>query len=156
MKSSPGQVAVFQSREISSFNSFHLDPALIRGVYGRMQFNRPSEIQALSLPLICQAPYHSLIAQANIYDDLFCNGLNLKAQNGSGKTCCFALCILSRLNYEQHQTQALVIVPTRELALQNALVIHNMGSETPVTVISTANDDSRFSRNYVITHMVHV
>ena len=43
-----------------------------------------------------------------------------QAQTGTGKTAAFALPILSRIKIEQKSPQALVLVPTRELAIQVA------------------------------------
>src|SRR6187551_1625625 len=40
------------------------------------------------------------------------------AQTGTGKTAAFALPILSRLDLDQREPQALVLAPTRELAVQ--------------------------------------
>jgi hypothetical protein len=46
-----------------------------------MKFERPSRIQSSTLPMILTPPYKDLIAQAH---------------NGSGKTTCFVLSMLSR------------------------------------------------------------
>src|SRR5687768_11551837 len=43
-----------------------------------------------------------------------------QAQTGTGKTAAFALPILSRIDVQQRSPQALVLVPTRELAIQVA------------------------------------
>jgi ATP-dependent RNA helicase DeaD len=43
-----------------------------------------------------------------------------QAQTGTGKTAAFALPILSKIDLSKPQTQALVLVPTRELAIQVA------------------------------------
>src|ERR1041384_2139198 len=43
-----------------------------------------------------------------------------QAQTGTGKTAAFALPILSQLDLSQKAPQALVLVPTRELAIQVA------------------------------------
>jgi len=43
-----------------------------------------------------------------------------QAQTGTGKTAAFALPVLSKINVELAQPQALVLVPTRELAIQVA------------------------------------
>ena len=40
------------------------------------------------------------------------------AQTGTGKTAAFALPVLDRLDLSQKKPQALVLAPTRELALQ--------------------------------------
>lgn len=44
----------------------------------------------------------------------------VQAQTGTGKTAAFALPILSKIDVAQKKTQALVIAPTRELAIQVA------------------------------------
>lgn len=47
------------------------------------------------------------------------------AQTGTGKTAAFALPILNRLDLKSKKTQALVLVPTRELAIQVAEAFQN-------------------------------
>jgi ATP-dependent RNA helicase DeaD len=47
-----------------------------------------------------------------------------QAQTGTGKTAAFALPILERLDASDQRVQALILVPTRELALQVAEAIH--------------------------------
>lgn len=68
-----------------------------------MKFQKPSKIQAISLPMILTPPYRNLIAQAH---------------NGSGKTTCFVLGMLTRVDPNLKAPQALCICPTRELAIQ--------------------------------------
>lgn len=75
-----------------------------------MRFKVPSKIQAVSLPMILTPPYKNLIAQAH---------------NGSGKTTCFVLGMLSRVDPKRKVPQALCICPTRELAIQvSCLLFH--------------------------------
>ena len=50
-----------------------------------------------------------------------------QAQTGTGKTAAFALPILSRINTDVRSTQAIVLTPTRELAIQVAEAIHTYG-----------------------------
>ncbi len=64
-------------------------------------YETPSAIQAATIP--------SLLAGRDVV------GL---AQTGTGKTAAFALPILDRLDVSQKTPQALVLAPTRELALQ--------------------------------------
>ncbi|RVW47950.1 DEAD-box ATP-dependent RNA helicase 38 [Vitis vinifera] len=82
-----------------------------------MKFERPSKIQAISLPMILTPPYKNLIAQAH---------------NGSGKTTCFVLGMLSRVDPKLQVPQALCICPTRELAIQNLEVLRKMGKHTGI------------------------
>lgn len=104
----------------ATFEELGLNDDLMKGVYG-MKFAKPSKIQAMSLPMIVAADgeYKNLIAQAH---------------NGSGKTACFVLAMLSRIDYSRSVTQALCIVPTRELARQIESVIMSMGKFTPIKV----------------------
>ncbi|KAG5188448.1 ATP-dependent RNA helicase [Tribonema minus] len=68
-----------------------------------MGFEKPSSIQEMALPYIIQRPKENLIAQA---------------QSGSGKTVAFCLGLLEKVDTMQPQPQALILVPTRELAIQ--------------------------------------
>lgn len=61
------------------------------------------------------------------------NNLVLLAPTGSGKTLAFLLPVINHLDFSQKDTQALVIVPTRELALQIETVFKSMGTGLKVT-----------------------
>src|SRR5258708_11755874 len=66
-------------------------------------YESPSPIQAATIPVLLAGK--DLLGQA---------------QTGTGKTAAFALPILSKLDLTQRDPQALVMVPTRELAIQVA------------------------------------
>nr|XP_043610737.1 DEAD-box ATP-dependent RNA helicase 38 [Erigeron canadensis] len=100
------------------FEDLNLSPELLKGLYVEMKFERPSKIQSISLPMILTPPHKNLIAQAH---------------NGSGKTTCFVLGMLSRVDPSEHSPQAVCICPTRELAIQNMEVLLKMGKFTGIT-----------------------
>jgi len=50
-----------------------------------------------------------------------------QSQSGTGKTATFAIGALQRIDEKKKQTQALILAPTRELALQIQSVVHNLG-----------------------------
>lgn len=100
------------------FEDLNLSPELLKGLYVEMKFERPSKIQSISLPMILTPPFKNLIAQAH---------------NGSGKTTCFVLGMLSRVDPKLGVPQALCICPTRELAIQNMEVLLKMGKFTGIT-----------------------
>ncbi|XP_043711596.1 DEAD-box ATP-dependent RNA helicase 38-like [Telopea speciosissima] len=102
----------------STFEDLKLSPELLQALYVDMNFERPSKIQAISLPMILTPPHKDLIAQAH---------------NGSGKTTCFVLGMLSRVDPTLKAPQALCICPTRELAIQNLEVLRKMGKYTGIT-----------------------
>ena len=85
-----------------SFDDLDLSDDVVRAVK-KVGFETPSPIQAATIPILAQG------------QDVV--GL---AQTGTGKTAAFALPILSRLDRSQKKPQALVLSPTRELALQVA------------------------------------
>ncbi|CAO2839444.1 unnamed protein product [Amaranthus hypochondriacus] len=100
------------------FEDLNLSEELLKGLYVVMRFERPSKIQAITLPMILTPPYKNLIAQAH---------------NGSGKTTCFNLGMLSRVDPKLQAPQALCICPTRELAIQNLEVLQKMGTYTGIS-----------------------
>ncbi len=53
------------------------------------------------------------------------------AQTGTGKTAAFAIPILSKIDTSSRTTQALVLAPTRELALQVAEAFSRYGAHLP-------------------------
>jgi len=83
-----------------TFESFGLDPRLLQGVK-EMGFRETFPIQAEALAPLLKG--RDLIGQA---------------QTGSGKTLAYALPMLQRIEPHSRAIQGLVLVPTRELALQ--------------------------------------
>lgn len=112
----------------STFEDLNLSPELLKGLYVEMNFQKPSKIQAITLPMILTPPYKHLIAQAH---------------NGSGKTTCFVLGMLSRVDPKLRAPQALCVCPTRELALQNEAVLKRMGTYTGITSECAVPMDSK-------------
>ncbi|MCW8386827.1 DEAD/DEAH box helicase [Fluoribacter dumoffii] len=90
------------SQEITSFASFNFSDALNQALED-MKFTTPSPIQAQTIPLLLEG--RDAIALA---------------QTGTGKTAAFALPILQNLSSNVQGTQALILAPTRELAIQVA------------------------------------
>jgi ATP-dependent RNA helicase DeaD len=87
-------------RDATTFSELGLSDAVLKALKD-VGYETPSAIQAATIP--------PLLAGRDVV------GL---AQTGTGKTAAFALPILSRLDLSQKSPQALVLAPTRELALQ--------------------------------------
>ncbi|MCO5567645.1 hypothetical protein L7F22_021339 [Adiantum nelumboides] len=109
-----------------TFEELNISDSLLRGLYSEMKFERPSKIQGITLPMILSPPYHHLIAQAH---------------NGSGKTTCFVLGMLSRVDPQVQAPQAICVCPTRELAIQNEEVLMKMGKFTGITSACAISTD---------------
>jgi ATP-dependent RNA helicase DeaD len=84
------------------FSDLNLSSAVLK-VMKEVGYETPSPIQAATIPL--------LLANRDVLG---------QAQTGTGKTAAFALPILSNIDIKQHSPQALVLAPTRELAIQVA------------------------------------
>ncbi len=96
-----------------SFYSLGLPKALL-STLDKMGFEKPTKIQAQSIPMLLDGD--NLIAQA---------------QTGSGKTAAFALPLLSQLDFKSKKAQALILAPTRELAIQVTDAIKAFGENIP-------------------------
>jgi ATP-dependent RNA helicase DeaD len=77
-------------------------------------YESPSPIQAATIPVILAG--HDLLGQA---------------QTGTGKTAAFALPLLSMIDIGRREPQALVLVPTRELAIQVAEAFQKYAGRLP-------------------------
>ncbi|HEY0197668.1 MAG TPA: DEAD/DEAH box helicase [Rhodanobacter sp.] len=86
----------------SGFGALALHPDVLR-VLADVGYESPSPIQAATIP--------PLLAGRDVLG---------QAQTGTGKTAAFALPILSRIEPRAGKPQALVLAPTRELAIQVA------------------------------------
>uniref|UniRef100_A0A8R1HNZ7 RNA helicase n=1 Tax=Caenorhabditis japonica TaxID=281687 RepID=A0A8R1HNZ7_CAEJA len=103
----------FESSEevnvIPTFDKMGLNEGLLRGVYA-YGFEKPSAIQQRAIPAILRS--RDVIAQA---------------QSGTGKTATFSISVLQSLDVQVRETQALILSPTRELAVQIQKVVLALG-----------------------------
>ncbi len=100
---------------MESFDQMNLKEAILRGIY-TYGFEKPSLIQQKAiLPLVSG---EDLIAQS---------------QSGTGKTATFSIGLLERIDPTIPGCQALVLAPTRELALQINQVIQALAQYTGYT-----------------------
>ena len=92
------------------FDSLGLSPELLRAV-AKLGFEETAPIQAAAIPLIMQG--HDLVGQS---------------ETGSGKTAAFCIPAIERVDPARREPQALVLVPTRELATQVADEVHKLAA----------------------------
>lgn len=71
------------------------------------------------------------------------NNTIILSPTGTGKTLAFLLPILGELDIENPDVQALIVVPTRELAIQIEQVIRNMGSGFKVNAVYGGRSKSK-------------
>src|SRR3954467_1426123 len=98
---------------LPSFAELGLSDAVVAAL-ADVGYERPSPIQAEAIPILLAG-----------------NDLLGQASTGTGKTAAFALPILSRIDLEQRAPQALVLAPTRELAIQVAEAFQKYAANLP-------------------------
>lgn len=91
-----------------NFEELCLDPRILRAVT-EMGFEQASPIQAKSIPIALEGK--DMIGQA---------------QTGTGKTAAFGIPMLQRVDPHNKKLQAIVLCPTRELAIQSANEIRRL------------------------------
>ena len=79
-----------------------------------------------------------------------------KAKNGTGKTAAYGIPLCEKIDVSKNKIQALVLVPTRELAMQTSLVLKNLGKHKKIEcMVSTGGTQVR-EDYYRLTQTVHV
>jgi ATP-dependent RNA helicase DeaD len=102
-----------QHDDTTTFADLQIHPSVLQAL-SDVGYESPSAIQAATIP--------ALMAGSDVV------GL---AQTGTGKTAAFAVPILSKIDTASKATQALVLAPTRELALQVAEAFSRYGTHLP-------------------------
>ena len=88
-------------------------------------FERPSPIQEESIPIALTG--RDILA---------------RAKNGTGKTAAFTIPVLEKVDTSKNVIQAVLLVPTRELALQTAQVAKELGQHLEMQVMVTTGGTS--------------
>jgi ATP-dependent RNA helicase DeaD len=97
----------------TTFVDLQLSEPLLKALHD-VGYESPSPIQAATIPI--------LLSNRDVLG---------QAQTGTGKTAAFALPILSRIDIRQTAPQALVLAPTRELAIQVAEAFQTYARHIP-------------------------
>ncbi|MBE7105372.1 DEAD/DEAH box helicase [Bacillus cereus] len=92
-----------------SFTDYALSKEIVRALTG-LGYEHPTEVQGEVIPVALQK-----------------KDLVVKSQTGSGKTASFGIPLCEMVEWEENKPQALVLTPTRELAVQVKEDITNIG-----------------------------
>ncbi|HPO59068.1 MAG TPA: DEAD/DEAH box helicase, partial [Anaerolineaceae bacterium] len=102
---------------VDLFTEFGLLPELIQSIE-QMGFEQPTPVQQVAIPALLEG--RNVIAQA---------------QTGTGKTAAFVLPMLQQLTPGQGTVQALILAPTRELAVQVSTAASQMAAGMDLRVL---------------------
>lgn len=123
----------------NEFEDYFLKRELLMGIFEK-GFERPSPIQEEAIPVI--------LAGRNVL---------ARAKNGTGKTAAFIIPCLEKTDVLKKHIQILLIVPTRELALQTSAIVKefgkHMGIECMVSTGGTSLKDD-IMRLYQTVHIL--
>ncbi len=97
----------------TDFSSLGLAPAVLQALHA-LGYEQPTPIQQRIIP--------SVLAGRDVLG---------QAQTGTGKTAAFSLPMLSNIDLSKKDVQALILAPTRELAIQVAEAIHSYAASMP-------------------------
>eukprot|EP01138_Halocafeteria_seosinensis_P009050 gb/GECG01009250.1/.p1 GENE.gb/GECG01009250.1/~~gb/GECG01009250.1/.p1 ORF type:complete len:455 (+),score=46.39 gb/GECG01009250.1/:1-1365(+) len=103
----------------NDFEDYYLKHDLLMGIFEK-GFEKPSPIQEEAIPIA--------LAGRNIL---------ARAKNGTGKTAAFCIPALEKVDPSMNKIQILVLVPTRELALQTSAVLKELGKHLDVRTMVT-------------------
>ncbi|MDQ3555581.1 MAG: DEAD/DEAH box helicase [Gemmatimonadota bacterium] len=101
----------------ATFEALELSEQLISVLEG-LGYEEPTPIQTEAIPLLLDG--RDVIG---------------RAATGTGKTAAFALPMVQRLDTARREVQALILAPTRELAVQVAEAVHQYGKGSGVSVL---------------------
>jgi ATP-dependent RNA helicase DDX6/DHH1 len=101
------------------FEDYYLKRELLMGIFEK-GFEKPSPIQEEAIPIILAG--RDVLA---------------RAKNGTGKTAAFIIPCLEKVDVSQGHIQIIMMVPTRELALQTSAIVKEIGKHMAIEVMVT-------------------
>ncbi|KAL8106778.1 hypothetical protein AgCh_023518 [Apium graveolens] len=108
----------------NGFEDYFLKRELLMGIYEK-GFEKPSPIQEESIPIALTG-----------------SDILARAKNGTGKTAAFCIPALEKIDSDKNVIQAVILVPTRELALQTSQVCKELGKYLKIQVMVTTGGTS--------------
>ncbi|CAO3596715.1 unnamed protein product [Absidia cylindrospora] len=122
----------------NEFEDYFLKRELLMGIF-EAGFERPSPIQEEAIPIALTG--RDILA---------------RAKNGTGKTAAFVIPTLEKINNKKSKIQALLLVPTRELALQTSQVCKTLGKHLGVQIMVTTGGTTLKDDIMRLSETVHV
>ncbi|KAG1144924.1 hypothetical protein G6F37_007481 [Rhizopus arrhizus] len=122
----------------NEFEDYFLKRELLMGIF-EAGFEKPSPIQEEAIPLALAG--RDILA---------------RAKNGTGKTAAFIIPTLEKINNSLSKIQALILVPTRELALQTSQVCKTLGKHLNIQVMVTTGGTTLKDDIMRLSEPVHV
>lgn len=122
----------------TEFEDMNLRRELLMGIF-EAGFEKPSPIQEEAIP--------TALTKRDVL---------ARAKNGTGKTAAFVIPSLQQIDVNKKKIQALLLVPTRELALQTSQVCKILGKHMKIQVMVTTGGTTLKDDIIRLSEEVHV
>jgi len=122
----------------NDFEDYFLKRELLMGIF-EAGFERPSPIQEESIPIALAG--RDILA---------------RAKNGTGKTAAFVIPVLEKTEAAKNVIQAIILVPTRELALQTSQVCRDLGKHLGLEIMVSTGGSSLKDDILRLYNTVHI
>jgi ATP-dependent RNA helicase DeaD len=123
---------------MTTFADLSLEPSILQALE-KMQYHEPSAVQAAAIPPILAG-----------------RDLIVLAHTGSGKTAACAIPVCHKIDVANPKIQALIVVPTRELALQYASETQKIGAAKQIKAFALLGGESSGMQQSKLKHGVHI
>jgi len=120
------------------FEEFNISEEILKAI-NNLGYKNPSEVQAAVIPIALQG-----------------KDIIVKSQTGSGKTAAFAIPLCESADIEETEPQALILTPTRELALQVSQDITHIGRYKKIRAIAVFGKQPIEMQKKQLKQRVHV
>ncbi|MBN1780236.1 DEAD/DEAH box helicase [bacterium] len=124
---------------MKNFNDLNLSDNVLQALH-KKGFEAPSPVQELVIPLLMNTD-HDIIGQA---------------QTGTGKTAAFGIPLIEQLSETSRYVSALVMTPTRELAIQVAEEIHSLKGWKKLRVLPVYGGQSIVQQQNHLKKGIHI
>ena len=121
-----------------TFKSYKLGNELLKAL-DILNYNTPTKVQDQVIPAILEK-----------------KDIIVKSQTGSGKTAAFAIPICELVDWDENKPQALVITPTRELAIQVKEDVFNIGRFKRIKVSAIYGKSPFYNQEKELKQKTHV
>lgn len=122
----------------ADFSDYNLSSELLKAI-GMLEYKEPTRVQEQVIP--------ALLGQKDII---------VKSQTGSGKTAAFAIPICHMVDWEENKPQALILTPTRELAIQVKEDIFNIGRFKRLKVAAVYGKSPFYKQEKELKQKTHI
>ncbi|MDF2613822.1 MAG: box helicase domain protein [Clostridia bacterium] len=124
--------------DTNAFENYQLGEELLKSL-AILKFKKTTKVQHAVIP--------------SVLDN---KDMVVKSQTGSGKTAAFAIPICEKIDWEENRPQALVLTPTRELAMQVKQDFFNIGRFKRIKVVAVYGKHSFTTEQKDLKQKTHV